>query len=591
MAASRRHLVLEDLRLAREPRGLLALWGKLGYQVEPELTPLPKEAIGFSPADLANLRALYLLADQEGELQVILFEVEESGLPRLRSLARNVLDRGGHYLFVATTDGRRLTFVHPRREGGKVRIRKLVVDTLNPTRHDLDVLEGLAVAGRDPEALYRAQGEAFDVERVTTRFYREYAALFRRVEEAIGANNRGVAAFHDPAERHAFTQRLLGRLMFLYFIQKKRWLAGDPLFLTHRFQETVGEEGANFYARVLVPLFFDTLNQRRPGDASPWGDIPYLNGGLFDRTAVEASNLIYLPNELFDPASEGGVLRFFNDYNFTVTEDTPVEQEVAVDPEMLGKVFENMMEEAERGRSGTFYTPRPIVHYMCREALLGFLETEAALPRERLRALFESDEEGERPALSVQEARRVDEALGRVRILDPAVGTGAFLLGALQELMALRRACFRVLGGDVGRSGALAAQWKRDFIRDALHGVDIKPEAIEIAKLRLWLSLVVELGARPSGAAAEPGLQAARGQLAAGNGGRRADPAGAPRRGGAERALPDGDGRHGQGGADRLRHGRARRRRRAAIWRRSRRNTSAPPSTLTRLLFPFRVER
>ncbi|MDQ4077021.1 MAG: type II restriction endonuclease, partial [Chloroflexota bacterium] len=497
MAPSKRHLVLEDIRLAREPEGLLQLWSKLGYEVLPDVTPLPKEAIGFAPSDLVNIRDLYLLSDQEGQLQVILFHLKEDAMTRLRSLAKNFLDRGGHYLLVATTDFRRLTFVNPRREGGKVRIRKLVVDTLNPTRHDLDVLEGLAVEGRDPDELYQAHVEAFDVERVTNRFYREYAALFERVQEAIRTNNRGVAAFNDPDTLHTFTQRLLGRLMFLYFIQEKGWLAGDPKFLSNQYRKTVGDEG-NYYALVLMPLFFETLNQRRSNDQSRWGSIPYLNGGLFDRTVIEEENLIYLPNELFDPNAEMGTLRFFNDYNFTITEDTPAEQEVAVDPEMLGKVFENMMEEQERGKSGTRYTPRSIVHYMCREALLGYLEEQTQLPRERLRALFDEEESevvgpNYHHGLTVREARKIEQALERLRVLDPAVGTGAFLLGMLQEMITLKRAVFRILGGDVARSSALVAEWKREFIAHALHGVDIKPEAIEIAKLRLWLSLVVDL--------------------------------------------------------------------------------------------------
>lgn len=485
-----RHITLEDLHLAQSPSGLLNLFGRLGYTVEQEVVPLDKNEIGFAPADSAAIRRLFLLADEGGQVQVILFEMEETALTRIRSLAGNLLARGGNYLIVATQDYRRVVFANPRREAGTVKIRKLVVDTSHATRHDLDVLEGLALRqGANPEAIFAAQCAAFDVEKVTDRFYREYAGLFRRVETALRENNKGARAFYEPQELHAFTQRLLGRVMFLFFIQKKGWLAGDVRFLVNQFRLAAGEE-RNYYATVLEPLFFETLNKRRPNNDCKWGKIPYLNGGLFEK---DYDFLLYLPNELFDPNSDGGVLGFFHNYNFTVAEDTPAEQEVAVDPEMLGKVFENMMEERERGKSGTFYTPRPIVHYMCREALLGFLSERSGLPRTLLAAQFE---DAPAESLTLSDAHQIETALDSVRVLDPAVGTGAFLVGILHELVSLRLACEQAKGASVPRSSAKAAEWKRQFISNALYGVDIKSEAIEIAKLRLWLSLVVDLELR-----------------------------------------------------------------------------------------------
>jgi adenine-specific DNA-methyltransferase len=485
-----RHITLEDLHLAQSPQGLLNLFGRLGYSVERDVIPLDKNDIGFAPADSAAIKRLFLLADEGGQAQVILFELEETALTRIRSLAGNLLSRGGNYLIVATQDYRRMVFANPRREAGTVKLRKLVVDTSHPTRHDLDVLEGLALRpGANPDQIFAAQCAAFDVEKVTDRFYREYAGLFRRVETALRENNKGTRAFYEPQELHAFTQRLLGRVMFLFFIQKKGWLAGDLRFLARQFRLAAGEE-RNYYATVLEPLFFETLNKRRPNDESRWGKIPYLNGGLFEK---DYDFLLYLPNELFDPNSDGGVLGFFHNYNFTVAEDTPAEQEVAVDPEMLGKVFENMMEERERGKSGTFYTPRPIVHYMCREALLGFLTERSGLPRGLLAAQF--DDTPAEP-LTLSDAHLIEAALDSVRVLDPAVGTGAFLVGILHELVSLRLACEQAKGASVPRSSAKAAEWKRGFISNALYGVDIKSEAIEIAKLRLWLSLVVDLELR-----------------------------------------------------------------------------------------------
>jgi hypothetical protein len=285
--------------------------------------------------------------------------------------------------------------------------------------------------------------------------------------------------------------------MFLYFLQRKGWLGGRPHFLTELFRRTfqqhVGEahgggETHYFYREVLEPLFFDTLNQRRPDHITRWESIriPYLNGGLFDR-ARDPAGVLLLPDSLFDPFAPGGLLEFFNRFNFTVADDTPLEQDVAVDPEMLGKVFENMLEERDRGQSGSFYTPRPIVAYMCQEALAGYLDERGALPRETARALFDPDAE---TALTPEQAAAADAALSAVTVLDPAVGSGSFLIGMLNEILWLKRRTAAAHG--VAVTPETVAGWKEAIIRDSLYGVDIKPEAIEIAQLRLWLALVVD---------------------------------------------------------------------------------------------------
>ncbi len=486
-----RRLMLDDLRLCGSAEGVRNLLQRLGYQTEAD-TALAPETLTISSSEHPTIQRALLLADH-GQLQIFLFELNDLHSVHLRALAKNFLQRAGNYLLVVTRDYKTVTFVHPRRllderARLKVKIHKLVVDTTNHTRHDLEILEGLAADGRSPDALYQAHCEAFSVDRVTQRFYREYAQLFEHTQKAIAANNRGIDSFNDRTELHAFTQRLLGRVMFLYFLQKKLWLAGDAKFLTNCYKRIVLQEQKNYCSDFLEGLFFETLNRRRPNDQSPWGNIPYLNGGLFDR---DYNFLLYLPNELFDPNSDQGILGFLNNYNFTMQEDTPLEADVALDPELLGKVFENMMESAEREQSGTFYTPRSIVHFMCRASLVEYLADETQLPPAKIAKLF--DLEGERPELSVAEATQIERALGRLRVLDPAVGTAAFLVSMLQEMIALRRACGQAKGAEVRMGSAKIAEWKREFIANSLYGVDIKKEAIEIAKLRLWLSLVVDL--------------------------------------------------------------------------------------------------
>ena len=385
--AHARHLALEDLRLARDPDCLLALFRKLAYRVEPELVPLDPANLEFPGR--AGIQRCFLLADHPGPpgLQVLLFELDGVRMAELRLLARDLLARPGHYLFVGAPGAPPYTcaiFVHPRRLGdGQVGIRKLVLDPAHPTRHDLDVLEGIAADGLagDPDALYLRQAQAFDVERLTGRFYRAYAGLFHRTVARVQEANRGHRRLATPEGARAFTQRLLNRLLFLYFLQRKGWLAGDPHFLTHQARRLAqADPPGNVWRDLLQPLFFDTLNRRRLNDVSPWGDIPYLNGRLFEPVDPDTDEQVFLPDDLFDPHDPQGLLGFFNGYNFTVAEDTPLEQEVALDPELLGKVFENLLEEAERGQTGTFYTPRSIVHYLARRALWLYLEEQTAAP-------------------------------------------------------------------------------------------------------------------------------------------------------------------------------------------------------------------
>jgi hypothetical protein len=387
-----------------------------------------------------------------------------------------------------------------------VAIRKLVLDPAHPTRHDLDVLEGIAATGLadDADRLYLRQAEAFDVERLTDRFYRAYAGLFQRTVARVQEANRGHRELATDAGARAFTQRLLHRLLFLHFLQRKGWLADDPHFLATWYRRvTRADPPGNAWRDFLRPLFFETLNRRRISDGSPWGKIPYLNGRLFEPVGADTDERVFLPDELFDPRDPEALLGFLGGYNFTVAEDTPLEQEVALDPELLGKVFENLLEETERGQTGTFYTPRPVVHYLARRALRLYLEEQTGLSTDRLDLAFADDSPlpgGEGPGvraegdgLTVPEADRIERALERVRVLDPAVGSGAFLVGMLHELVGLRRACYRARGVEVPRGSSLVAKWKRDFIGHSLYGVDIKAEAVEIARLRLWLSLVVDL--------------------------------------------------------------------------------------------------
>ena len=376
--------------------------------------------------------------------------------------------------------------------------------------------------------------EAFSVEAVTKEFFTKYAALFTEIKAALQdliSNEKALDAEFtknkiSPVE---FAKKLMGQIVFLYFLQKKGWLgvekAQDWGTGPHDFLRRLakGEYGAykNFFNDILEPLFYDTLAIDRGHEA--WCGrfkcrIPFLNGGLFEplgnyhwrKVDVTIPNQLFTNTKEFEGDIGTGVLDIFDRYNFTVNEAEPLEKEVAIDPEMLGKVFENLIEENRRKGLGAYYTPREIVHYMCQQCLIDYLDS--ALNKEDANVLRTDIETfvrlGDQGALyeaarlsgstsyrlhlpkSIQaHARVIDEALARITICDPAVGSGAFPVGMMNEIVRARIALTPYFNETHERS---PYRFKHDAIQNCLYGVDIDPGAVEIAKLRLWLSLVVD---------------------------------------------------------------------------------------------------
>ncbi len=352
--------------------------------------------------------------------------------------------------------------------------------------------------GSDANAWVRQWAGAFDVEAVTKRFFAEYRALFEHVESSV----RGVPT-GEP--RRLYTQRLFNRLMFLYFIQRKGWLSfqGETNYLRTLFRAAQAAK-EDFLNERLYWTFFHGLNtvgEEKAVHSHDWlkerrGDVPFLNGGLFDlEDDYDVQDRVKIPNDAF-----AAVLDLFERYNFTVTESTPLDLEVAVDPEMLGKVFEELV--TGRHESGSYYTPRPVVAFMCREALKHYLTAQAkACATEDLCstsfslceaavARFVDDSDPSK----LPDPETVLDALKRVKVCDPACGSGAYLLGMMQELLRLRDALFATRGLD----DVTIYRRKLDIIENNLYGVDLDPFAVNIAKLRLWLSLAIDfVGAKP----------------------------------------------------------------------------------------------
>jgi hypothetical protein len=339
--------------------------------------------------------------------------------------------------------------------------------------------------GLQPLTIQSKHDEAFDVEAVTREFFRQYARIFSYVEQRItGLSHQG--------QRRLFTQRLFNRLMFIIFIQKKGWLKLNSetryVYALWKAYAKHGDLNTNFYRDRLKLLFFSALNT--PNDVNLVdinrggflkeliGDVPYLNGGLFEEDDDDRNSEIIVPDECF----QAMLTELFERFNFTVTESTPLDVEVAVDPEMLGKVFEELV--TGRHETGSYYTPKPIVSFMCQEVLKGYLL--AKLPNESADAIKSFVEEHDSEKLKNPEA--VLEELRHVKICDPACGSGAYLLGMLHELLNLRACLFVTKSLDP----ISAYQRKLEIIQNNLYGVDLDPFAVNIARLRLWLSLAVE---------------------------------------------------------------------------------------------------
>ncbi len=393
-----------------------------------------------------------------------------------------------HLLFICTTtDYQRFAFAHFAAtaenwhravlsifswEQGDTHIRTLC-------EYNLPALAFPSDGFSDDTAWLKAWQEAFDVETVTDKFFRDYQSVFAQVEAAV----EGIP--EDETEtRRLYTQRLFNRLMFLRFIEKKGWLTynGNRDYLRSLFDATEAQTDENFLNDRLYWAFFHGLGNpaNLPQDLAEAverrGEVPFLNGGLFEMQEYDNRNAVHIPNDKFSE-----ILKLFERYNFTVTESTPLDIEVAVDPEMLGKVFEELV--TGRHDTGSYYTPRPVVSFMCRESLKICLQNKTDETPETLKAFVDDGD-----ATEIRNPEKVLQVLQTLRICDPACGSGAYLLGMMSELLRLRDALFQSKEID----SKSTYQRKLDIIQQNLYGVDKDEFAVNIAMLRLWLSLAVD---------------------------------------------------------------------------------------------------
>ena len=348
--------------------------------------------------------------------------------------------------------------------------------------------------------------EAFSVEKLNKEFFNKYKELYEDFVQFItGKRFKKVGGkwkeveIHEPSaylesvfendnkQARDFVKKLLGRMVFLQFLQKKGWMGcspdnsewenGDHTFCKSLFESANQEQ---FHSNYLAHLF-DTLNTpNRENDIFDLtnSSVPYLNGGLFEADN-DAIRQMDFPSILFE-----NLLNFFGEYNFTIDENDPNDHEVGIDPEMLGHIFENLLEDNKD--KGAFYTPKPIVQYMCQESLIQYLKTHLGSETNDIENFIRTFDKGDENAPNnyfQQNAKKIEELLDNVKICDPAIGSGAFPMGLLQMIFRAKMSLDWTLD---------PAEVKRGIIQNSIYGVDIEKGAVDIARLRFWLSLIVD---------------------------------------------------------------------------------------------------
>jgi hypothetical protein len=516
--------------------GASSFFANLGY---PVMEPLPLDLEDLPEGARKVVASAHELAHLENGSLFRIFHVKLDSTSIRRTDIRRFLDAfyrhqpQGENLFVFFLKDvyDDLAFVSPRRlsdprDPGKVRLwlRILQVHREKPYRTDLEVLSRIQAHDvRDPHEIWRRHEEAFSVQRVTEQFFRDYSEVFYRIQARLKETHPE----NKPEWARDYTHQLLNRIMFIYFIARKGWLHGpdgnpDRDFM-HHFWEAYRETRVKdtFHAQWLPVLFFEAFNGKWQNRAEylerfpKWlvkslAQAPFLNGGLYTRR-YGLDDLLErpLPDELFEILFEkwtdGTFPGLFERYNFTVVESGRFDEEVAVDPEMLGMVYERLVnvtfesgEEDLRGAAGIFYTPRTEIDLMCRLALVDWLSNHLGsnhLGKDYKDLLYrwvfalteeekqEADEQVTKEALW----EHLNVLVRRVRVCDPACGSGSFLVGMMLVLDDLQARCNRALGED-----ETPYERRKRILQDQIYGVDVMEWAVRVAELRLWLQLIVE---------------------------------------------------------------------------------------------------
>ena len=382
---------------------------------------------------------------------------------------------------------------------------------------------------------------AFSVEALSKRFFDDYKKQYTRFVDFLSETKTKtyndfeslVTVYANQEDRKSQTEKnirdyvkkLLGRIVFIQFLQKKGWMgvpqdstwgSGDTAFLKNLFKYSTEAQQENFLDEVLEPVFSNALDSDRRDNNDLFDTnvnfasgsivkIPYLNGGLFERDSLDELQVSF-PKEYF-----ADLFDLFDQYNFTIDENDPNDAVVGVDPEMLGLIFENLLEDNKD--KGAFYTPKKIVQFMCKESLIqylkqsikDFIEKESKRKNKDIAILndaklllaedgkvisdFVNTNESSKTIDIRTNAILINHLLSVVKICDPAIGSGAFPLGLLNEIFNCRRALHNIIDSNSVISNA---SLKKEILQKNIYGVDIEKGAVDIARLRFWLSIIVD---------------------------------------------------------------------------------------------------
>ena len=437
-------------------------------------TPLPLDADACTALGVRDVACELRIVPGAGTLRALLIECP-ARIPlrdSVTTIATRLAARAPHLLWLvvaARRDSAELAIVAWSAERATPRVSALVVDRAHVLATDALALASLAATSDAADVLTHASWlEVLGREALTRRFYR----TLESVVAEVGEEARGDAPMED---RHELALLHLSRLLFLSFLETKGWLDGDRRFLSNGFTRCM-ERGGSYHKRVLRPLFFGTLNtplSSRAPAARAFGAIPFLNGGLFAPAPLERR---WPAVQLTDASLGRAFGELFTRYRFTAREDSDAWSEAAIDPEMLGKSFESLMSSRERRSSGAFYTPRALVGEVTRSALASAL-MHAPLSREIVERALAGD------AIPAEHAPILRARIADVRVLDPACGSGAFLVHTLETLASLQ-----ARAGDARPPAVL----RRELLTRSIFGVDVNSTAVWLCELRLWLSVVIE---------------------------------------------------------------------------------------------------
>lgn len=538
------HELLREIP-TRQLEGLRDLWAELGYRNSNDLISTRT----WPQSETAPLTTEPRIIATAADFHIIYCQLKtpQLYLTPQRPIISRLMQNHPYSLFVFSNDKQsdwHLVNVKydeatetRRRVFRRLRIGR--AERLRTATERITMLDVESMPDRSALTIQQRHDEAFDVEAVTKAFYTKVALLFTDLvggERKIGSDKvTGESLLQLPSTpddqiRKEFGVRLIGRLLFCWFLRKKQSDKGESLIPDALFSLEQLDYPLGIYHSLLEPLFFETLNKRLP-DRKPdyqqghWAKIPFLNGGLFEPQA----NDFYHPNHINTLIVPDNWLKalfeLFEHYNFTIQENTPLDIEVAVDPEMLGKIFENLLAEinpetgeSARKATGSYYTPRSIVEYMIDESLKLYLQTKLPdiLTIEALDTLF-SYETMEHPFEPAQ-TQKIIQALDELKILDPACGSGAFPMGVLQKVLLLLQKLdpnnqqwkarqlenARHIPDPTARNQVQQtierafANKQLDYgrklylIQNCIYGVDIQSIAVEIAKLRCFLSLIID---------------------------------------------------------------------------------------------------